>query len=160
MGVTLTVLLMLVGMVGIVVPVLPGLALVAASTAVWAGLHHDRRAWVVVGVCAVVYLVGLVVRYLVPGRRLRGAGVGSWTLALSVVVALVAGVLLPVVGAPVGFVGAIFLVEAGRHRDAARAWRVTRSALAAVGVSVLVELTAAWVVASTWAAGVLLLGAA
>lgn len=160
MGVTLTVLLMLVGMVGIVVPVLPGLLLVAASTAVWAGMHHDGRAWVVVGVCAAVYLVGLVVQYLVPGRRLRGAGVGSWTLALAVVVALVAGVLLPVVGAPVGFVAAIFLVEAVRHRDTGRAWRVTRSALAAVGVSALVELTAAWVIAGTWGVGVLLLGGA
>lgn len=160
MGVTLTVLLMLVGMVGIVVPVLPGLLLVAASTAVWAGLHHDGRAWVVVGVCAVVYLVGLVVRYLVPGRRLRGAGVGSWTLALAVVVALVAGVVLPLVGAPVGFVATIFLVEAARYRDTGRAWRVTRSALTAVGVSALVELTAAWVIAGTWGVGVLLLGGA
>lgn len=159
MGVTLTVLLMLVGMVGIVVPVLPGLLLVAASTAVWAGLHHDRRAWVVVGLCAAVYLVGLVVQYLVPGRRLKGAGVGSWTLALAVVVALVAGVLLPVVGAPVGFVATLFLVELARYRDRRRAWRVTRSALAAVGVSVLVELAAAWVVVGTWGVGVLLLGA-
>ncbi len=105
MGVTLTVLLMLLGMVGIVVPVLPGLLLVAGSTAVWAALHHDGRAWVVVGVCAAVYVVGLVVQYLVPGRRLRGAGVGSWTLALAVVAALVAGVLLPVVGAPVASSG-------------------------------------------------------
>ena len=84
---------------------------------------------------------------------------GRWTLAPAVLVALVAGVLLPVVGAPVGFVATILLVEVARHRDVGRAWRVTRSALAAVGVSALVELTAAWVVVGTWAVGVLVLGA-
>lgn len=151
--------LMLVGLVGIVVPVLPGLVLVLGGVVLWAAAHPDPRAWVVVGVAAVPVVVGLVTRYLVPGRRLKGAGVGSWTLAAAVLLAIVGGVVVPVVGAPVGFVGGIFAIEAVRYRDAGRAWRVTRSALAAVGLSMLVELAAGWAVVVVWVAGLVLLGA-
>jgi len=150
--------LMVVGLVGIVVLVLPGLVLVVGGVVVWAALHPDHRAWVVVGVALVPYVVGVVASYVVPGRRLKGAGVGSWTLAVAVVLAVVGGIVIPVVGALGGFVGGIFAIEATRCRDSRRAWGMTRSALAAVGVSMLVELTAAGVVITTWLGGLLLLG--
>ncbi|MDQ2757333.1 MAG: DUF456 domain-containing protein [Actinomycetota bacterium] len=150
--------LMVVGLVGIVVPVLPGLVLVLSGVVLWAALHADHRAWVVVAVAVIPYVAGVVTRYVVPGRRLRGAGVGSWTLALAVVLAVVGGLVMPVVGALVGFVGGILAIELARYRDLGRAWRVTRSALAAVGLSVLVELAAGGAIVTTWLAGLVLLG--
>lgn len=146
------------GLVGIVLPVLPGLVLVLGGVVLWAALHPDHRAWVVVGVALVPFVVGLVVKYVVPGRRLRGAGVGSWTLAVAVAAAVVAGIVVPVVGVPVGFVAGVFALEAARHRDLGRAWRVTRAALAAIGTSMLIELTAAGAIMTAWVVGLALLG--
>ncbi len=116
---------MLVGLVGIVVPVLPGLLLVWLATALWAFDHPNRWSWLVFGLCGVVYAAGLVTQYLVPGRRLKDAGVKTSTLFLAVVLAIVGFFVIPVVGAAIGFVLGVFLVELGRQRDRRVAWRST-----------------------------------
>lgn len=151
-------LLMVVGMVGIVVPVLPGLLLVLAGPIVWAGFHPDHHTWLVVAVAAVAYLAGLVVKYLVPGRDLKRAGVSNLTLALAIVLAIVGFFVIPVVGALIGFIGGIVLVELGRTRDVALAWRRTRRALVAILKSIGVELVTGFAIITTWLVGLALLG--
>ena len=101
-SVVVTGLLMLVGLVGIVVPVLPGLLLVWLATALWAFEHPNRWAWVVFALCGVVYAVGVIAQYLVPGRRLKDAGVRTSTLFFAVVLAIVLFFVIPIVGAPIG----------------------------------------------------------
>ncbi len=157
-SVIVTGLLMLVGLVGIVVPVLPGLLLVWLATALWAFEHPNHWAWLVFGLCGVVYAVGVVAQYLVPGRRLKEAGVRTSTLFLAVVLAIVLFFLIPVVGAPIGFVLGVFLVELARHREGHTAWRATVSALKAVAVSVGIELAAGFVIVLVWLLGVWRLG--
>jgi len=156
--VIVTGLLMLVGLVGIVVPVLPGLLLVWLATALWAFDHPNRWSWVVFALCGVVYAAGLVTQYLVPGRRLKDAGVKTSTLFLAVVLAIVGFFVIPVVGAAVGFVLGVFLVELGRHRDGRVAWRSTGHALKAVMMSIGIELVAGFLIVGLWIVGVWRLG--
>src|SRR5262245_19451654 len=75
-------LLIVVGLVGVVVPVLPGLLLVLVGIAVWAVPRNDTIGWAVLGVAVLLVVLGSVAKYLVPGRRLREAGVPTRTLAL------------------------------------------------------------------------------
>ena len=154
----LVALLMAVGMVGIVVPVLPGLVVVWLATVLWAVLHPDHRAWFVVAVTTVVYAAGLVTQYLVPGRRLRTAGVGTPTLLLAGVLAVVGFFVVPVVGLALGFVLGVFLAEAGRRRDLGAAWTGTVHALKAVVMSMGIELTTGFVIVIAWVVGLLTLG--
>ena len=56
--------------------------------------------------------------------------------------------MIPVVGAIVGFVLGIFVVELGRSRDRAQAWTRTKHALVAVLHSMGIELAAGLVVAA------------
>jgi uncharacterized protein YqgC (DUF456 family) len=151
-------LVMLVGLLGIVVPVLPGLLLVWLATALWAYDHPAPSAWVVFGVATVLYAGGLVSQYVVPGRRMRQAGVGTWTLMLAVVLAVVGFFVLPVVGAVVGFVLGIFLVELSRQHDRGAAWVSTKHALKGVALSMGIELAAGFAIVLTWLIGVLTLG--
>ena len=118
--------LVVVGIVGIVVPVLPGLVLVAAGVAYWAVPRGDALGWTVLGVALAVIVVGTVVKYLVPGRRLRGAGVPGRSVALGAVLGVVGFFVVPVVGLLLGFVLGIYLAELARLRDNARAWPSTR----------------------------------
>ena len=151
-------LLMLVGLVGIVLPVLPGLLLVWLATALWAYDHPNHSAWVVFAVAGVVYAVGVVTQYLVPGRRLKDAGVRTTTLLLAVVLAIVGFFVIPVVGALVGFVLGIYLVESTRHRDHRMAWTSTKHALKAVALSMGIELAAGFTIVIVWLVGVWQLG--
>ena len=148
--------LIVIGMVGIVIPVIPGLLLCLAAVFVWAFDTKSTLGWWVFGVCAALYLAGLALQYAVPGRRMREAGVRRSTLVLAVLLAVVGFFVIPVIGAAIGFVGGIFLVELGHSHDRSAAWASTRAALKAVFLSMGIELLAALAIAVTWVVGVLL----
>jgi hypothetical protein len=148
--------LILIGMVGIVVPVIPGLLLCLVAVFVWALDTGTALGWWVFGFCAVLYLVGVALQYAVPGRRLREAGVRRSTLVLAVLLAIVGFFVVPVLGAAIGFVLGIYLVELGHSKDRSTAWASTRAALKAVFLSMGIELLAAVAIATTWVIGVLL----
>jgi uncharacterized protein len=145
--------LVVLGLIGIVVPVLPGLILVWAGIAVWATSRHDAWGWVVLAGVSAVLVLGIVTKYLLPGRKLRESGVPWSTLAAGAVLAVIGFVVVPVVGVVLGFVLGVFLAELARLRDRTAASAATRVALAAVGWSIVVELgtglvmTAVWVIA-------------
>lgn len=145
---------MLVGTVGIVVPVLPGLFVVWGATLVWAFERQDGPGWLVLGLATVAYAVGLVAQYLLPGRRMRSAGVEGWIVAVALAVAVVGFFVVPVVGAPVGFVVAVYLLERVKHREHGAAWRATTQAMRAVALNVGIELATAFAIIATWAVAV------
>ena len=148
--------LILIGLVGIVVPILPGLLLVLAAVLLWSWQVSTPLSWWVFGISAVLYGAGVALQYLIPGRRMRQAGVGTLTLVLAVVLGFVGFFVIPVVGGPIGFVLGIYLVEHSRSRDAQTAWASTKTALRAVFLSMGIELIAGGAIATTWVAGVLL----
>lgn len=148
--------LLVIGMVGIVVPVLPGLLLTLAAVLIWAVSTGGTTAWVVFAVAAVIYAVGVVAQFLIPGRRLKAQGVGMGTLLAAVVFAIIGFFVIPVVGAIIGFVLGIFAVEMTRSRDRAAAWSSTTAALRAIVHSMGIELAAAFGIAVTFVVGVLL----
>jgi uncharacterized protein len=141
-----------VGLIGILVPVLPGSALILVAILLWALELGSATGWGVFAVAAAFLVVGTVVKYVVPGRQLKEAGIPASTQWTGVALAVPGFFVIPVVGAFVGFVVGVYLAE--RHRLGPGAGASTWSALRAVGVSVLIELTAAILAASAWVAGV------
>jgi len=140
-----------VGLIGILVPVLPGSALILVAILLWALELGSTTGWAVFAVAAAFLVVGTVVKYVVPGRQLKDAGIPASTQWTGVALAVPGFFVIPVVGAFVGFVAGVYLAE--RRRLGPGAGASTRSALRAVGVSVLIELTAAILAASAWVAG-------
>lgn len=147
-------LVMVVGLAGVVVPLLPGTALILAAGVAWAVLVVDGGAarWVVVAVMAALFALGLVLKYALPGRHLAGR-LPRRTLLLGAVGAVVGFLLLPPLGLLVGGVLGVYLAEAQRDRSAA--WRSTVQVLKAVGLGVLAELTAGVLMVGTWLVGLL-----
>ena len=145
--------LIAVGIAGIIVPVLPGTLLVLAAILVWALDVGTSTGWAVFAVCAALLVGGSVVRYLVPGRRLKASGVPRRTLLVGALLAFVGFFVIPLVGMFVGFVLGVYVAERARV-GAAGAWPSTVGALRAVGVSILIELVAAFLAALTWVVGV------
>lgn len=148
-------LLVAVGLVGVVVPVLPGLVLVLAGIGVWAVPRGDAVGWTVLGVAVVLVALGAVLKYLLPGRRMRTAGVPARTLLAGGALGVVGFFVVPVVGLVLGFVLGVYLAELARVGRAG-AWPSTRTALAAAGWSVLIELTAGLLAAAVWVGALLL----
>ena len=145
-----------IGLVGIVVPGLPGSLLVAGAIFVWALEVGTTTGWAVfVGASAFIVL-GTVIKYAIPGRRMRREGVPTSTLLIGALLGIVGFFVIPVVGIVVGFVLGVYLAEL-RRLGSQRAWPATVSALKAVGLSILIEFVACLAAAATWAVGVLLI---
>ena len=144
-----------VGIAGVVVPVLPGSVLVVGAILLWAARTGTATGWVVFSVATALVMVGAVVKYVVPGRRLQDAGIPTSTMLLGGLLGVIGFFVIPVVGLVLGFVVGVYLAELRRvgSRDA---WPATRHALAAAGLSLLIELTASMLAAATWVVGVVL----
>lgn len=142
-----------VGLVGVLVPVLPGSILVLVAILLWALEVGSNTAWVVFAVATTLLFVGTFVKYSIPGRRLKGAGIPASTQWIGAVFAVVGFFVIPVVGIFIGFVAGIYAAERSRV-GTELAWPSTKAALGAVGLSILIELAAGILAAGVWVLGV------
>lgn len=156
-GTTLVGLVILLGLVGIVAPVLPGALLVLGAILVWAVEVGSVAGWLTFAVAAAALLVSQVAKYVVPGRRLADSKVPRSTMLVGGVVGIIGFFVVPVVGLPLGFILAVYVVERARLGSHAAAWPSTKAALRAVGLSMLIELAGALVAAGTWLVAVVLM---
>lgn len=146
-----------VGIVGVVVPVLPGLVLCWLGVLAWAVLADAGWGrWLVLAVATALALAATVVKYLWPGRNLKRGGVPTRSLAAGGALGLVGFFVVPVVGLVLGFVLGVWLAERMRVKDSRLAWGSTKQALKAAGLSMLIELGAALCIAAVWGFGVAL----
>jgi uncharacterized protein YqgC (DUF456 family) len=144
-----------VGLVGIVIPVLPGLPLVWAGVAVWAVPRADPVGWSVLGVATALAVAGSVAKYWFPGRRLRDSGVPFRTMISGAVFAVAGLFVVPVVGLILGFVLGVYLAERYRLGTHSAAWPSTVAALRSVGWSILIELGTGSAMVLAWVVGLL-----
>jgi uncharacterized protein YqgC (DUF456 family) len=144
------------GIVGVVVPVLPGAVLAWAAIAVWAVAVGSATAWAVLAVATLLIGGAQLVKILVPGRRLRDAGVPRQSIAAGLLLAAVGFFLVPVVGFFAGFPLGVYVEERRRLGRHGAAWRSTLEALRAMGLSIVIELSATVLAAGAWLAAVLI----
>jgi uncharacterized protein len=139
----------LIGLIGTVIVILPGIVIVVASVVVWALVESSPAGWVALALALVAGLVTMTLKYLFPGRRLRRAGIPTSHLLVAVVVALVGFFVIPVVGAFFGFVLAVYLLQRQRVSPD-RAWPATIATLRAIALSIGIELVGGFVIATVW----------
>ena len=147
-------LLVAVGLIGILVPILPGSVLVLAGVLLWAWAEGGATAWTVFAVATALVAVGTVVKYVLPGRRLQVAGIPATTQWFGVLLGVIGFFVVPVIGLLIGFVLGVYLAELARvgSKDA---WPSTVHSLRAVGLSIVIELVAAIAATWVWVYGVL-----
>ena len=155
-------LVMLAGFAGIVIPMLPGLALMVLAALWWTiadGGGSGR--WLVFVLILLIAIGGTVLKYMVPAKTTAQAGGTTTTLVLGFALASVLFFVIPVVGAPIGFVLGIYGGEWWRLRDdpavpsaTKAAWPSTKAALKGVALGALIEGVAAVMILGTWIIGV------
>jgi uncharacterized protein len=154
-GTFLVALVIAVGLVGVVVPVLPGMLLVYGAILVWSVIEHTVASWVTLGIVTVVVGATTAVKYLWPVRRLRRAEVPSTALLVGGLLGIVGFFVVPVFGLVIGFILGVYLTELLRRQDLGRAWASTVHAVKGVTLSMGVEFTGALAAAVIWLVAVL-----
>lgn len=156
LGTLLVGLVMLIGLVGVIVPVLPGLLLVWGAGLAWVVLDGGGAGrWAVLAVMTVLAIAGTAAPYVLPGRSARDNGAPWTTLAWGALGMVVGFFVIPVVGVLVGGVAGVYLAELSRLGDGSTAWRSTVVVLKAAGIGILLQLLAGTLMVSAWGIGVL-----
>lgn len=146
------------GIAGIIVPILPGGALlVAAAILGWAIWLGETTGWVVFGIAAAFIAIGLITKYAIPGKHLKDSGMPLSTQIVGGILAIIGFFVIPVVGLFIGFPLGVFLAELRRHGgNAGEAWASTWTAMKAMGLFILIDALAATLASITWVVGLFL----
>ncbi|MGW4031396.1 DUF456 domain-containing protein [Streptomyces sp. NPDC004838] len=143
------------GVVGVIVPGVPGRWLIWAAMLWWSLQEQTRLAWVLLVASTALFLVVQVILWLMPTRLIRESGATVRMAAFAGVGAIVGFFAVPVIGAIPGFVGGIYLCERQRLGGHGQAAASTRTAMRGAGTSVLVELFACLLVMGAWMGAVI-----
>jgi len=146
---------MLVGLVGVVVPVLPGLLVSWLAVVVWAVLDGGGAVrWSAVAVVGLTAAAGYLVSAVAPGKRTADAGAPDWVLLVGLAGMVAGFFVLPVIGAVIGGVAGVWLAELTRTRDPRAAWTVTVQTLVGFGIAALIQFAAGLLMVAEWLAAV------
>ena len=143
---------LVVGIAGLIVPVLPGTVLIAGALLVWAVATGGTTAWVAFTLMALVLAAGQVLKYLLPGRSMQAAGIPGRSIMVGGMAGIVGFFVIPVIGMLLGFVGGVYVAEHVRLGVWEQARTSTWVAMKATGFSMLIELTAALLALVIWLA--------
>lgn len=146
---------MIAGLLGVLIPVLPGLLLILGAGLVWAiGDGGGGVRWTVVIVLAALAVMGTAAPFVASGRRSSAAGAPGWVRVAGAVGAVVGFFVIPVVGALAGLPLGIFVAELVRLHSVTAARRSTVEALKGIGIGVSIQFVAGVAMIAVWGIGV------
>lgn len=144
----------IVGLTGIVVPVLPGTITIAIATLVWAIVIGGWPAWIVFAIVLVLSAIGMTTSYVLTGRKLHAAEVPMWPIYVGIAAGIVGFFVIPLLGLPIGFVLGLCVSEAVRQKDIAKGLNSAWIAVKALGVGIMIEFSLAMLSTIVFAVGV------
>ena len=145
------VLLILAGLSGVVIPMLPGLLLVWLGTAGTLLLHQaDATGWALAAALTVLFLGGSAATIWLPTRQGRRGGASARSFVLAAVGAVVGFFVIPVVGFLVGALAGVWIGERLRLGEWGPAASSTGRVLRGYGAGVLVELSVGLLMSAIW----------
>lgn len=149
---------MAIGLIGTVVPGLPGLVLIWGAGLVY-GLLGGFGGGIGIAAMAVMTMllgVGLATGYVLPKRAGERGGAAPSSLRLGVVGAVVGFFVIPVLGLPIGGALGVLAGEYNRMNSWPAAWASTRAVIGGFGLAVLAEFATGIAMIAVWAGWVLL----
>jgi uncharacterized protein YqgC (DUF456 family) len=137
------ILLMLLGMIGIIFPLLPGIFLIWLGVA----LYVWQTGFEVISIPLFLFISILVIfagtsDLWLPYFGARRSGAAKRSYLLSTVGAIIGSFLLPVIGTVIGFVLGLFIGEYWKHQNTGTAVQVSWGGLKGWGIATLIQLTA------------------
>ena len=154
-GTALCALIMAIGLIGTLLPVLPGLLLIWATALVYGLIDgFGVVGGIAFGVITLLLAIAYVLQIVLPHRRGRASGAPTSTLVVGALAAVAGFFLIPVVGLVVGAVVGVLAAEYARTRRWEAAWRSTKGVAVGIGLGMALELAAGVAMVLAWGAWV------
>ena len=140
---------MVVGVAGTLLPLLPGVGLIWAAAVVFGLIEgFGLVGWTAMAVITALGASAIVAGVRMPQRAAAAGGIGWRGQLMAFALAVVGFFVIPVAGAPIGFVAGIYL--AARSRHGAEAWPITKRTVRSLVLAAGVQFAAAIGMALTW----------
>lgn len=143
-----------VGLCGIVLPVLPGTITIIIATLIWAIVTGGWTSWVAFAIILVLGIIGMTTSYVLTGRRLQRHEVPTWPILVGIAAGIVGIFVIPFLGLPIGFLIGLYVSEALRLKDWKRGLTSAWVAIKALGIGIAIEFTLAMLSTITFAIAV------
>lgn len=132
-----------VGLAGIVVPVLPGTITLVLATLIWAIVIGGWTAWIAFALVLILGAIGMATSYVLTGKRLHAAEVPMWPVYVGIASGIVGIFVIPFLGLPIGFLIGLYISEALRQKDWKQGITSAWVAIKALGTGILIEFSLA-----------------
>ncbi len=137
---TIILAVMLFGLMGLIIPILPGLVIIWIAALVFGIVEGFSAAgWVFFAVITVLMLVGSVIDNFIMGASARQKGAPWTTILVALVLGIVGSILLPPFGGVIAALLGLFGLEYYRQRDWRKALDATTGMALGCGGSVLIR---------------------
>ena len=148
---------MAIGLVGTLIPVLPGLVLVWLAGLAWTILDGaDTTHWIIFAIMTLIFIAGLSLSFYIPTKSAKGRSAPKWTFPVASLFAIIGFFIIPIAGLPLGFIFGVFISHLISGREFHRAIREVGSTLKALGLVSLVQCICGISIATSWALGLLI----
>ena len=141
---------MVVGLVGLVIPIFPGNVVIWLAALAY-GFSVDFVGWGYLAAITVIMLVAVVADNIAMGWGAAKGGAAWWSIALSIVAALVGTALYPPLGGLVLGPVVLLLAEYARQRQWDKAWQASKGYLIGCGWAFVMRFVLGVVMIGLWA---------
>ncbi len=143
---------MVLGLIGTIVPVMPGLVVILGAGIVYGVVDgFGATGLAAITAMAILFALGSVASYVLPHRAGVLAGVGKPSLRLGMLGGIVGLFAIPGLGLPIGAALGVLVGERRRLGDWSAAWATTRRVLVGFGLGALAEVLAGLAMIAAWA---------
>jgi len=149
---SITLVIMLVGLFGLIVPIFPGITVIWLA-ALGYGLvtHFTTLGWVLFAVISILAIVGVTIDNILMNAKAHKEGAAWSSLVLGWLGGVIGTILIPPIGGLVAAPLVVLLLEYLRQHDIQRAWLTVRGLLIGWGASFVVRFFIGLAMIGLWA---------
>lgn len=149
--------LMAIGIIGTVIPFVPGLALTWFAGGLWAYFDGGDSTRVKLFILMTIFTVtGYAAQFVLPAATATAFKAPPRTILFGALLGLIGFFIVPVIGAPIGFMTGVYASFLASTNDSTEAWKMAVRTAVAYGWGLLLQVFCGLLVALTWIVGLIL----
>lgn len=154
--ISITLVVMLVGLFGLIIPIFPGITVIwLAAIGYGAVTGFTTLGWVLVGVITILAIVGMTIDNILMNAKAHKEGAAWSSLVLGMLGGLLGTVIFPPIGGLIAAPLVVLILEYLRHRDIHKALMTVRGLLIGWGASFVVRFFIGLAMIGLWVLWVL-----
>lgn len=145
----ITLLVMLTGLFGLIVPIFPGLVIIWIAALIFGIIHgFTTLGWALFAIITILMIIGNTIDGILMGTKALKHGAAKSSIALALIAAIVVSFLLSPIGGLLAAPVVLFLAEQSQGHSREEAWAITRGLLTGWG----------WAFAARFGIGIVMIG--